>query len=115
QVVASILMLGTLIVLTAHRCLAFMGEESLWLDTIQKNPEARMAYVNYACYLMDTGRASQAERQFGRALTLGESADVRLNLGLLAEQRGDLAGAADQYRRAAALSPGWAQPHFLLG
>jgi tetratricopeptide (TPR) repeat protein len=104
-----------LAVLTWNRCGAFHSAEALWLDTITKTPDSRMAYVNYGVCLMDLGRRDEAETQFHRALEFGDSADVRFNLGRIAEWHGDTSAAATDYRQAVKLEPAWAQPHFLLG
>ena len=63
------------------RARVFRNNESIWLDTIAKNPEAWMAHNNYGTLLLSEGRVDEAIDQLLWAVEIRPgSAMIRLNL-----------------------------------
>ena len=80
--------------------------ESLWRDTIARNPDAWMAHNNYGSLLLNQNRLSEAADEFTRALEIKpDHADAIMNLGIIAERLGDSTKAESLYRKALAMSP----------
>jgi len=82
---------------------AYAGRETLWRDTLAKNPGAWIARNNLAGLLTESGRFTEAIEHYREALRLrpGDT-DVHANLGLALAGTGDLDEAAAEYRLALA-------------
>lgn len=106
-----------LAVLTWDRQAAFMSLESLWRDTIRKNPLSWIARNNYGAFLMDHGRQEEAEIYFDEAIRIHpkNSADAFNNLGLMQFKKGKLEKAMFYYQKAIQLQPGRSLYHVNLG
>jgi len=91
---------------TFARCGAFADEETLWRDTLARNPDAWIAHNNLAIALAQRGANEEAAAHFERVLQLrpGHSG-ARANLGYLEELDGHDAEAAATLARAAAERP----------
>jgi tetratricopeptide (TPR) repeat protein len=97
----SVVIAMTLGVLTWNRAHAFANLESLWADTLAKNPSAWMARHNLANIRLEQKRLDEAQRLYEEALRdKPDHAEAMNGLGLIAEQRGDLDSAESWYRRA---------------
>jgi len=64
------IVLAILGALTFRRCLIYKDLETLWSDTIRKNPDAWIAHNNLGTLLMGQGRFDQALEHFNKALEL---------------------------------------------
>lgn len=84
-------------------CTSYRSAETLWRDTLAKNPDAFLAQYNLAHLLQAQGRVGEALYHYGEALRI-EPAEPRTltNLGRLFEDRGEEELAIDHYRRALA-------------
>ncbi|MEO6436483.1 MAG: tetratricopeptide repeat protein, partial [Tepidisphaeraceae bacterium] len=92
-------------VLTFRQCFAYRDLRALWLDTIEKNPGAWMARNNYASLLITDGKLDEAEKELTESIRLKPTVEALMNLGAIAERRGDLDGALARHRQALALRP----------
>jgi tetratricopeptide (TPR) repeat protein len=119
---------GWLLILTAiglcrERSLAFVDEETLWRDTIRKNPAAWMAWDNLAAALERAGRRDEAKDAFREAIRRAPSEpSPRMHLGMCLAARGQLREALAVYgetermeRRVAGLHHWTAAAHERLG
>ncbi|HEX6886026.1 MAG TPA: sulfatase-like hydrolase/transferase [Planctomycetota bacterium] len=80
---------------------------------VQENPRHPLALDYYALCLMYAGRFAEAETRLRQRLTLGETADTRLNLGLCRLELGFPQEALVEIERARELAP--EQPAVLEG
>jgi Flp pilus assembly protein TadD len=100
------LLLGALGLASAVRCGAFRDEESLWRDTLRKNPSAWMAHNNLGILLAMAGRTGEAEEHFRAAIALRPThASAHSNLGYLLLSKGDPDTAVVHLREAVRLDP----------
>ena len=101
---------------TSSRVHVFADLETLWRDTVSKNPAEWSAYNNLASLLLERGRPAEAVPFLERALALRPDApevhhtmaDAWLRLGRRDEARAE-------YARALAGAPGYAPGHNGLG
>ena len=85
----------------------FRSEESLWRDTLAKNPGSWMARNNLGLLLLGQGKPAAAAEQFTLALSLKPDHERAMNnLGLASEALGDRPAAGHWYREAMKLQPG---------
>lgn len=111
--VALVLVLG---LLTWRQAGAYENAETLWRDTLRKNPAAWMAHSNLANLLTTRGELDEAIRHYREALRLkDDNAEVYNNLGnaLALQRKPDEAMA--YYHRALQLRPDYADAHNNLG
>jgi len=95
-----------LALLASREARAYADAETLWRDTIAKNPDAWLAHNNLANDLAKADRHEEAVRHFREAIRAKQDyADCHYNLGnsLLKLGQADEAGA--EYRRAVELNP----------
>jgi tetratricopeptide (TPR) repeat protein len=99
-------MLGTL---TARRVPAYQGLESLWRDTLSRNPGAYLAHYNLAELLRQRGEVELAIRHLEASIEAAPDLAMAHNnlAGLLAE-RGEIEAAVGHYRRAVEIDPDYA-------
>src|SRR6266403_1816247 len=98
------------------RAHVFADLETLWRDTVRKNPAEWSAYNNLASLLLERGRPAEAVPFLERSLALRPDvpevhhtmADAWLRLGRRDEARAE-------YARALAVAPGYAPAHNGLG
>jgi Flp pilus assembly protein TadD len=94
----------------------YENQETLWRDTIRKNPRAAIALNNLGSILAERGRHDEAVEYYSRALAVSpEDEEALINLGLALQEMGRLDEAIAQYGRALALNPRQAQAYNSLG
>lgn len=113
----SIIVLVPLVVLlgllTWKRAHVFRGQESLWRDTLAKNPRAWAAYNNLG---MATKDPVEEFNCYVTALSLNpDYADAHNNLGVILYQRGKAEEAIGHFKATLRLQPGSAPAHNNLG
>jgi tetratricopeptide (TPR) repeat protein len=96
----------TLGVLTWRQGRIYMSDETLWRDTLAKNPGSWLACNNLGNDLLQQGETDQAITQFNHALELEPAlAENYGNLGDALIQKGQPAEALTQYEKSIALNP----------
>jgi len=100
---------GVLVVLatlSSERARVFAANETLWRDTLAKNPGAWMAHNNLGVILAKQSHWPEAREQFAASLAEkpGNPA-AEVDLGFLLASQGDLAGARDHLLSALASQP----------
>jgi tetratricopeptide (TPR) repeat protein len=90
--------------------------ETLWRDTIAKNPDAWIAHNNLGNLRLQQRRWDDAERHFSEALRVKPNlAEAHNNLGTALYAQGDTDGAIHHYRSALDASPKYAEAWNNLG
>lgn len=100
--------------LTCKRSLAYLSEQTLWSDTIEKSPGNYRAYVNLANAYLSCGEPQKAVPLVQLALTLPmldrfplhQKAKVHDVLAIAYSAAGDLENAVQEAQKAIALTPG---------
>jgi protein O-mannosyl-transferase len=108
-----LLLLG---LLTWRQCGIYRDSETLWLDTLAKNPACWMAHNNLCYALLLKGQTDEAIRQAQEALRLKpDDAEAHINLGKALDKMGQTDEAIRQYREALRLKPNSANAFNNLG
>jgi protein O-mannosyl-transferase len=111
--VGLLLFLGTL---TFRQAGAYHDLETLWRDTLNKNPGCWMAYNNLANVVLQNGRTNEAISDCQQALALkSDYPEAHLTLGVALLQSGKTSDAILQLEEAHKLEPDWPEVHFNLG
>ena len=108
-----IVVLGTL---TWKQAGVYRDSESLWQDTIAKNPSCWMAHNNLGHALAQVGEIPKAIWQFEQAVRIKpDDADAHYNLALALVLAGKSEDAIGQFERALRIAPDDAEAHYNLG
>ncbi len=84
----------------------YHGLETLWLDTLAKNPNAWMAHNNLGTLSLRQQRWADAEQHFEAALRIkADVPEANKNLGTALYSQGKIEAATAQYRAAVAVTP----------
>ncbi|MFH1277192.1 MAG: tetratricopeptide repeat protein [Candidatus Eisenbacteria bacterium] len=103
-------------IMTFRECRIYRDEQTLWSDTITRNPHAWLAYNNLGKVLAKQGRSEEGARLFRKTLEIDPGfAEAHVNLGLYHLRRGDVDGAITSLEAAVAVRPGFAVAHRNLG
>jgi Flp pilus assembly protein TadD len=95
---------------------SYRDAETLWRDTLTKNPQCWMAHNNLGAILMLSGRAPEAIAQYEQALRLkSDYTEAHINLGNAFFYEGQVEDAIGQYAQALRLKPSSAEAHTRLG
>ena len=98
--------LSVLALLTWKQTAVYADSETLWRATIQRNPQATMAYLSLGSLLLQQGRLMEAEAQFRRAVeTQPDSVDALSNLGSALFEQGRGPEAIVQFEAALKIRP----------
>lgn len=94
----------------------YRNVETLWRDTLTKNPDSWMAHDNLGTYFSKTGNYAEASEHYLEAIRL-YPADPRAynNLGLDLALNGRLDEAVQYIQKSLDLVPNYAMGHFNLG
>lgn len=97
----------TLAVFTCHRAKVFSTEESLWRDTLAKNPAAAGAHNDLGIILAKRGNLSEASAHFEAALqSVPDDPTALSNLGKVLVMQGRLPEALEHFQAALKSKPG---------
>lgn len=104
--VVAALVLCALGLLTWEHARVYADEETLWRDTIVKNPGAASGHYNLGLLLLDQGKLDEAIQQFAAAVAIDpQYSQAHLNWGVAADRRGELDEAMAQYRAELEVNP----------
>jgi len=108
---AAALTLG-LSVLTWQRAHVFRDDETLWRDTLGKNPGAWTAHNNLGCLLAQRNQLEEARRHFEASLQINpQNADAHCNLGRALSLKREFAQAETHFQAALQIKPTGADIH----
>jgi tetratricopeptide (TPR) repeat protein len=89
--------------------------ETLYRDTISKNPHSWMAHYNLGVFLVNSGRYDEVMPLFSEALRLKpDDADAHYNLGVALEKQGRLEQALVHFSETVRLRPDYADAHYSM-
>lgn len=104
-----ILIMGAL---TFQRAREFQSEEQVWLQTIERNPQAHLALHNLGLSALEQGRTAEAIRYLEQALEVAPRVGrMRMNLGLAYERAGRTEDAISTYQSLIKLRPDMPDPY----
>jgi len=110
------IVLVTLGTLTWHQCHIYKDAETLWCDTLRKNPDSWMAHTHLASIMLAQGKSEEAIRHYFQALRIRPfCAGIHHNLGNAMLVEGKLDEAVNHYRQALQFQPNYADTHNNLG
>ena len=110
------LVIGILGALTWQRGFAYADEETLWRDTLRKNPSSFIANGNLGGILLQRGALEPAAALFQTALRAKPDFPEGLdNLGIVRQRQGKLDEAAALFGEALKWNPKFANAHNNLG
>ena len=113
---AAVLLLFLLGALTWRQANAYQNVETLWHDTLAKNPGSWMAYNNLGLTYYEDGRVDEAIGQYEKSLGLDPSnAEALNNLGNALRKKGKLDEAIVRYQKALEIKPDFAEADNNLG
>ncbi|MFQ5716570.1 MAG: tetratricopeptide repeat protein [Nitrospinales bacterium] len=116
EMAAPLLLLSILGILTWKQSHIYKDAETLWRDTLAKNPSSWMAHNNLGGILASRGEREEGIRLFIYALKLKpDYLEARYNLGLTLAERGKHKEALIHYSEALRLHPAVAEIHFSMG
>jgi tetratricopeptide (TPR) repeat protein len=103
-------------ILTWHRTWVYRNPETLWTDTLSKNPSCWVGHVNLGDALLQQGRLPDAITHFQQAMTIDPDDDeAHYYLGLALFQEGHVSEAVAQFQKTLEINPNLAQAHAHLG
>ncbi len=101
---------------TWKRIRVYQNLETLWQDTVTRNPSAYMAHNNLGVALSQAGKIQEATEQFEQAARLRPGdAEAYINLGNVSLHTGKVQEAIGHYEQALRLNPNFAAAHTGLG
>jgi protein O-mannosyl-transferase len=93
-------------VLSWQRVIAFQSDQSLWADTLTKNPKCWLAHNNFGVALLHSGQIGRAISEYQTALALRpDDAEAEKNLGVAYFRLGNTGQAIVEYQQALSVEP----------
>jgi Flp pilus assembly protein TadD len=111
---------GTLLlvlgVLSWRQAEVYLDAETLWRDTLAKNPNCWMAHYNLGFTLEQQGQIDEAVTHFQEDIRLKpDNIDARIHLGIAFYRKGQIDEAISQFQEAIRLNPDSNEAHNDLG
>ena len=104
--VVGAVVLGLLAVQTARQATAYEDLETLWRDTVEKNPTGWMGLVSLGAIMKEKGELTEAEALYRRALeSYPDAPEAHYNLGVLLSDQQLNVEAIKHYRAALKVKP----------
>ena len=89
-----------------QRTWAYESEETLWTDTLTKNPISWLGHNNLGLAFLRNEQRDGARMHFQKALEINPNyVEARSNLGLVLFQEGQVDEAVDQYQKGLEIDP----------
>jgi tetratricopeptide (TPR) repeat protein len=108
--------LPLLMIFTWRQCRAYADAETVWQDTLRKNPNAWLAHYNLGTALLKAGKLEEAMAHFEEALRIqADYPEAHCNLGVVLQKLGKVTEAKEQYEEAVRVKPDYAEAHYNLG
>ena len=99
-------------VLSWRQSRLYENEETLWRDTLSKNPKAWLAHNNLGALLAGVRRFDEARKHYGESLRIApEAPEAHYNLGRIAEAQGKTDEALRRYRDSISVDGEYAKAH----
>jgi tetratricopeptide (TPR) repeat protein len=115
-VITAVLILGVLGTLTWQQTHIYKDPETLWRDTLKKNPNFFLAQNNLGLMLQGQGKLHEAASHYYQALRINPNiAETHTNLGKLFKEQGKASEAEAHLRRAIEIDPNYPFAHYRLG
>jgi len=109
-------LLLTLGLLSWQRAWVFRDPDTLWTDTLAKNPNCWMAHNNFGLVLDQEGRIDEAIAHYHKAMEIrANGAEFYNNLGNALVHKGQIDEAIAQYQRTVEIDPNYARAYNNLG
>lgn len=103
-------------IFTWHQTGMYRNPETLWRETIRRNPESSMAQNNLGVLLITEGREEEGSRHVLRAIQLDpRNAEALAEKGVLLARRGEIPEAVESYEAALAIQPRYGPAAYNLG
>ncbi len=110
--VAGVMVSAACVILVWNRGHVYKDLESLWQDTIQKNPESWLAHAGLGAHLMHQGQFDDAVRHFEETIRINPSyAGAQSNLGLTCYFQGKHEAAIRHLQKATQIDPSSPRAH----
>lgn len=102
--------------LTWRQAAIYRSAETVWQDTLAKDPGSWMAHTNLGVLRYEQGKLDEAMGHHLAAIRLNPSLPTGYyNVGLILADRGEYQAASARYEEALRLNPGYAEAHNNLG
>ena len=116
RVAAGVIVLAICAGLIWRQARVYQGPETVWRDTLDKNPECWLAHNNLGLLLRKEGDIDAAIAHYRAAIASYPGYQIAMrNLAGTLTVKGDFSGAEAEYSRLIALSPGAADLYFKIG
>ncbi len=93
----------------------YQDPETLWRDTLTKNPQGWMPPENLGTYFLKEGRVDDAIGQYEQVLRLRpDFTEAHNNLGIALAQTGKIEEAIPHFEQALRINPDYAKAHYNL-
>ncbi|MCL6519435.1 MAG: tetratricopeptide repeat protein [Armatimonadetes bacterium] len=110
--VIGVFVVSLFMVLSWNQEKIYKNEETLWTDTIRKNPACWMAHNNLGRVLADKGKTKEAISHFKAVLHIKpDHVNAHFNIGVLMGEQGNLDVEIAEYRKALKIKPDFADAH----
>lgn len=94
----------------------YKDQESLWEDTLKKNPTSKLALNNMGVIRKQQGKYEEAARHFSAVLeTNSDNSEAHYNMGVVLEAQGKSEEAVRHYSEALRTRPNDVEIHTILG
>jgi tetratricopeptide (TPR) repeat protein len=101
---------------TWQRTRVYESQDTLWSDTLAKNPNSWVGHNNLGFALIKKGQIEEAMAQYQKALEINPNyTDAHNNLGNALFRNGQLGEAMAQYEKSLEINPNQAAGHYDLG